>query len=399
MMSAIRRNAPAPHLRPAVLWGTLAAIVLSLVSLSGTEAARKPRKKNRAQQLQTKLKSINTKTAQKRAELRVTKRTQGRLADQLNESYERLETANASLKQSEARLEKAERAVAQATVRVEAAQARVKQQQQRLGRRIAASYKEGPVTYTDVLAGSRNLSDFLDRQYYVSKVMERDSALLADLRESKETLAREQERLVRWRGDLSLAHRDQAHRVAQVAQQTAERESLLREIAQERALQEQQLSELEEDSQNVQQQLEGEVGRRRLNPGGYRALPSWSGRLVRPANGPITSGFGYRHHPVLRYRRLHTGVDIGAASGSPVYAAEAGEVFHASWRGGYGRCIIVLHGGGMSTLYGHLSRIDVQPGQSVARGQRIGAVGSTGMSTGPHLHFEVRRNGAPVNPL
>lgn len=388
--------------RPTLLWGTLAGLVLCLFSLAGSEAAKEkqaPNKKARIQQLRTRLKSITHKKAQTQADLRVTKRTQRRLADQLNGTYQRLEVANEALKRSEARLLKAEQAVAAATQRVEAAQARVKQQQQRFGRRIAASYREGSVTYTDVLAGSRNLSDFLDRQYYVSKVMERDSHLLADLRGAKEALATEQDRLLRWRGDLSLAHRDQAERVAQVARETMERERLLRQIAQERALQEQQLAELEEDSQDVQQELESEVNRRRLNPRGYRALPRWSGNMARPANGPITSGFGYRHHPVLRYRRLHTGLDIGAAAGSPVYAAEAGEVFFASWRGGYGRCIIVLHGGGMSTLYGHLSRIDVRSGQSVRRGQRIGAVGSTGLSTGPHLHFEVRRNGVPVNPL
>ena len=385
--------------RPAVIWGTLAAVLFSLFSLTATEAAKKPRRKNRAQQLRSKLHVITKKKAEKQAEIRVTKRTQRRLADQLNSSYQRLETANELLKQAETRLAKAEKAVNQATLRVEAAQARVKEQQQKLGRRIAASYREGPVTYTDVLAGSRNLSDFLDRQYYVSKVMERDSEMLGDLRQSKERLAMEQDRLLRWRGDLSLAHRDNAERVAQVAQQTIDREQLLRQVAQERALQEQQLSELEEDSQDVARELEGEEGRRRSNPGGYRTLPRWTGRMVRPANGPITSGYGYRHHPVLRYRRLHTGVDIGAGYGSAVYAAAAGEVFFASWRGGYGKCIIVLHGGGMSTLYGHLSRIDVRPGQSVGRGQRIGAVGSTGLSTGPHLHFEVRRNGRPVNPL
>lgn len=374
-------------------------VLLSLSGLAASEAAKKPGKETRVKQLRKKLQTITKQKAQKQAEIRVTKRTQRRLADQLNESYERLEVANEALKRSEARLRKAEQAVAQATRRVENAQLRVRKQQERFGRRIAASYREGPVTYTDVLVGSRNLSDFLDRQYYVSKVMERDADLLAELRTAKEALAQEQDRLVRWRGDLSLAHRDNAEQVAQVAQETAERERLLQQIAQERALQEQQLAELEEDSQGIQQELEGEESRRRLNPGGYRVLPRWSGRMVRPANGPITSGFGYRHHPVLRYRRLHTGLDIGAGHGSPVYAAEAGEVFFASWRGGYGRCIIVLHGGGMSTLYGHLSRIDVSPGQSVARGQRIGAVGSTGLSTGPHLHFEVRRNGAPVNPL
>lgn len=396
----MRIDAPCPPLRRrTALWVTLGSVLFSLLSLAGTEAAKARDPKKRVQVLKQKLKSLDKKKAQKRQEIRVIKRTQRRLADQLNESYDRLENANAALKVSQERLRKAEAAVRAASARVERAQARVKRQQARFGKRIAASYREGPVTYTDVLVGSRNLSDFLDRQYYVSKVMERDAELLSDLRQARETLAAEQQKLVRWKGDLDLAHRDNAERVAQVAREAAERERLLQQIARERALQEQQLAELEEDSRDIQRALEEQDARRRSNPGGYRALPRWSGNLYRPANGPITSRFGYRFHPVLRYRRLHTGVDIGAGYGSPVYAAESGEVFHASWRGGYGKCIILLHGGEMSTLYGHLSQINVRPGQFVRRGQRIGAVGSTGMSTGPHLHFEVRRNGRPVNPL
>lgn len=395
----MRRPGPLSPPRRGAAWITLGCMLVSLSSLAGTEAARARSPKKRVQTLKQKLKSLDKKKEVKRQEIRSIKRTQRRLADQLNESYDRLESANAALKASQERLRKAEVAVQAATLRVNAAQARVKEQQTRFGRRIAASYREGPVTYTDVLAGSRNLSDFLDRQYYVSKVMERDAELLSGLREAREGLAAEQDRLVRWKGDLDLAHRDNAERVAQVAREAAERERLLQQIAHERALQEQELAELEEDSQEIERALAGEEARRRLNPGGYRLLPRWSGNFCRPANGPITSGFGYRYHPVLHYRRLHSGLDIGAGYGSAVYAAEAGEVFHASWRGGYGKCIILLHGGGMSTLYGHLSRIDVSPGQTVRRGQLIGAVGSTGLSTGPHLHFEVRRNGRPVNPL
>jgi murein DD-endopeptidase MepM/ murein hydrolase activator NlpD len=104
-------------------------------------------------------------------------------------------------------------------------------------------------------------------------------------------------------------------------------------------------------------------------------------------------------HPILGRMKLHTGVDFGAPIGSPVVSAAAGEIFTAGWCGGYGRCIIILHGNGISTLYGHLSSILVSEGEYVKRGQVIGLVGSTGFSTGPHLHWEVRHNGRPVNPM
>jgi murein DD-endopeptidase MepM/ murein hydrolase activator NlpD len=388
----MRERLPKP-----ILLLTLVLLGVSL-PIAATEAA-KPTKKQRIAQLHRRLKAISAKKAEKKAELRQTKRTQRRLADQLNASYEQLEQAQDALKQSQARLRAAELEVRAATKRLKVAEDNLRKQQRLFGRRIAVSYKEGPISYADVLLGARNLSDFLDRQYYVSRVTAHDAELLTGLREAQRKVAEERQRLVERKAVLASAHQDNEERLARVAEQARERARLLAETKRERALQEQQLSELEEDSQEIQGSLEQELARRQANPGAYRNLPQWTGRLFKPARGPITSRFGYRYHPVLRYRRLHAGIDIGAASGSPVYAAAAGEVFFASWRGGYGRCIIVLHGGGMSTLYGHLSRIRVTPGQTVRRGQVIGAVGSTGLSTGPHLHFEVRRNGVPVNPL
>jgi hypothetical protein len=117
-----------------------------------------------------------------------------------------------------------------------------------------------------------------------------------------------------------------------------------------------------------------------------------------PVQGRQTSPFGYRVHPILRYRRLHTGIDFGAPPGSPIYASADGQVARAGWDGGYGNAVRLSHGGGILTLYGHMSRLAVSPGQRVVAGQVIGYVGSTGMSTGPHLHYEVHRNGQRVDP-
>jgi murein DD-endopeptidase MepM/ murein hydrolase activator NlpD len=113
---------------------------------------------------------------------------------------------------------------------------------------------------------------------------------------------------------------------------------------------------------------------------------------------PITSRFGWRIHPIKGDRRFHTGIDFGAAMGTPIYAIAPGRVEFAGERGGYGNAVIVNHGGGKSTLYGHASKLYVKEGQQVTRGQIIAAVGSTGMSTAPHLHFEVRVNDKPINP-
>jgi murein DD-endopeptidase MepM/ murein hydrolase activator NlpD len=124
-----------------------------------------------------------------------------------------------------------------------------------------------------------------------------------------------------------------------------------------------------------------------------------SGGMTRPVPGGVTSGFGMRFHPILNYSRMHQGVDLRASYGTPIIAVSDGRVEFAGWHGGHGNTVELSHGGGVETLYGHMSRIAVSAGERVRRGAVIGYVGSTGLSTGPHLHFEVHRGGVPVNPL
>lgn len=129
------------------------------------------------------------------------------------------------------------------------------------------------------------------------------------------------------------------------------------------------------------------------------SAPASASGYLWPADGPMTSGFGYRRHPVLGTSRLHAGVDIGASYGRDVYAAQSGVVILAGWNGGYGYCVMIEHPGGVVTLYGHLSELLVSEGEAVGRGAVVGLVGSTGLSTGPHLHFETHIGGSPEDPL
>jgi len=129
-----------------------------------------------------------------------------------------------------------------------------------------------------------------------------------------------------------------------------------------------------------------------------RPAPVESGMMM-PVAGHITSYFGNRYHPILHFTRFHAGLDIGAGWGSPIVAAGDGRIVAAGWAGGYGREVKIAHGGGLVSLYGHMSQIVAEPGSYVRQGQVIGYVGSSGLSTGPHVHFEVRLGGTPVNPL
>jgi len=134
-----------------------------------------------------------------------------------------------------------------------------------------------------------------------------------------------------------------------------------------------------------------------INADGVGGETSQGMRL--PVSGRVSSGFGQRFHPILGYARFHKGVDLAAAYGTPIVAAADGRIVSAGWSGGYGQRVAIMHSGGIQTMYGHMSRIVASAGSLVRQGQLIGYVGSTGLSTGPHLHYEVLKGGRPVNPM
>ncbi len=210
------------------------------------------------------------------------------------------------------------------------------------------------------------------------KIAEQERAMAADLA-----------RLEEQRGRLEELAAEVEARKAEVERELAKQRQQLATVAHQVEHFESELAALEREQARLQDLI-----RREQSSGG-----SAPGAMVRPVAGPITSGFGYRVHPILGTRRLHTGIDMGGGYGAPIVAAADGRVILASYYGGYGNTVIIDHGGGTTTLYAHQSRLAVSNGASVGAGQTIGYVGSTGLSTGPHLHFEVRRNGSPVDPM
>lgn len=154
------------------------------------------------------------------------------------------------------------------------------------------------------------------------------------------------------------------------------------------------LDQLDRESAQLAAQIRALQAQRRVSHGSSTA----PGSLSMPVSGSITSSFGMRYHPILGQRRMHNGIDFGAPTGTPIRAAADGTVIAAQYMSGYGNTVVVDHGGDLSTLYAHCSRLLVSVGQRVSRGEVIAAVGSTGLSTGPHLHFEVRIDGQPVDP-
>jgi murein DD-endopeptidase MepM/ murein hydrolase activator NlpD len=265
-----------------------------------------------------------------------------------------------------------------------------------LGSRMRSVYMNSDLTYLDLLFSAGDFNDFVDRIFYVQTICARDEELIDKTQEDQALLA---EKITQINTKLAEIER---YKVAQQVQlgelntlKRAKNENL-NTIESEKALAERQAKEMEAQSAAIAQLIR----RGSSSAGAYRGQP-WSGSFKRPCGGPIMSGFGTRVHPISRVRKMHTGVDIGAGYGAAVHAAGNGKVTRTGWFGGYGNCVIIDHGGkpNRSTLYGHLSAITCVAGQEVKVGTVVGKVGSTGYSTGPHLHFEVRINGNPVNPM
>ena len=264
------------------------------------------------------------------------------------------------------------------------------------------AYKTDDLTYIDVVLASTSYEDLVSRMSVVRDLIGGNNDLVGGLETTRDKVAREKRTIaekengVHQAVDDLQAQSDQlaALRAAQAAQKAAslamrtQKNSRLSAVENDLALLEQQENQLLAESNALAGVINGSSG----NGVG-------TGSMMWPVNGPVTSPFGYRIHPILGYRKLHTGLDFGVGYGTPIHAADSGAVIYATWMGGYGNVIIIDHGRGISTLYGHQSSLAVGTGAVVTRGQVVGYVGSTGFSTGPHLHFEVRVNGSPVDPM
>lgn len=276
-------------------------------------------------------------------------------------------------------------------------QQRLKARNDLLAGRLVDSYKYGNVNYMSVFLGASDFWDLLNGGYIVRKILQKDVELLESIRsdkqavEEKKVILQEQKRQ---RAELELKHR---HLTYAAQEQTAECREILGDIQRQRAELERQLAaELASSAR-----LGAMIRRMQSTPEGRRRLATpWHGSFSMPVNGRISSSFGMRYHPILHSYRMHTGTDIAAPSGSSIHAAASGVVVFAGWLDNvYGHTVMIDHGGGMSTFYGHCSSVSARNGASVKRGQTIARVGSTGWSTGPHVHFEVQKNGRPVSPF
>ncbi len=268
--------------------------------------------------------------------------------------------------------------------------------------RAVAIYKAGPSAYLESILSSQDLTQLLKRYEYYESALEADNEMIdainllrsetdqkrLEVEERRAAIVKDKKKLERDKAAIAAIRTEKAGRLASLNQLLAAKQAVVEAVDSKRKSFLAAQARLEADSNQIKDLLAGS------GPG-----PGGTGQLAWPVSGPVSSPYGWRTHPIFGDRRLHTGIDISVGYGSTVYSADRGTVSFVGVMGGYGNVVVVDHGGGLATTYNHLSAFSVSSGQTVGRGQPVGAVGCTGYCTGPHLHFEVRVNGSPVDPM
>ena len=324
---------------------------------------------------------------------------------ELEEAERVLRQAEAVVNEVAARVDHQRDAVADAERRYEQVVAEAEVVEAAFADRVAQIYKEGPALTFEALLASEQADDALDRSLFLQQLSADDRVDLDLLEATRTRVSAERERFEREQARLEGLLAEEREFLAEV-EQLRERRALKAAATREH------LHELEDEHDDLRADQEAleELIREREQAARDRGMPTpgapssdasprrastgsaSSSGYVWPICAPVTSEFG------RRWGRMHEGIDLGAPTGTPIGASKAGTVIHAGWQGGYGQMVLVSHGDGVVTAYAHMSRIGTSSGASVSRGDTLGYVGSTGNSTGPHLHLETRVNGSAVNP-
>jgi murein DD-endopeptidase MepM/ murein hydrolase activator NlpD len=278
-------------------------------------------------------------------------------------------------------------------------------QQEVFNNRVANVYKSGRLIYLAALLEPHSLSQLVGRIDLLTAVMGQDNTILAQIKDLKAEVEAQKQTLEEEGIRVAALERDQGALTKELQARADQQQASLDQLESARKAKQQVVQKANKDKAAWAKQEDALLDESDRIGGLLRSLSegtpakAGSGVLAWPVSGSVSSGFGYRIHPIFHVRKMHTGIDISAGMGTSIRAASAGTVVSAGWRGGYGKCVVISHSGGLATLYAHQSEILVHVGQTVKRGEVIGKVGSTGYSTGPHLHFEVRVNGSPVDPM
>lgn len=316
------------------------------------------------------------------------------VSERLRQIQEELRVATAEYKEVKGQLDSVEDKISDNTELLQKTEADLKVKNKKLQQRVRDIYINGQISYVDVLFGAKDFADLMTRMDVLKRIIKHDYDLIMKVKEEKATVENTRAQLEKDKAEAEVLVTDAQAKKAKVEDKESEQQVLLDQAIYDRDTSERMYEEIMAASQEVANMIR----RSQMSSAGYSGAPAGAGGMIWPISGPITSEFGWRTHPIFGTARFHSGLDIGGDYGMSIYAAASGTVIYAGWISGYGNAVIIDHGGGVTTLYGHNDSLNVSEGENVAQGQVIAMCGSTGNSTGPHCHFEVRENGEPVSP-
>ena len=363
----------------------LALSVLLALSVTGTALA---------DDLEDQLADLQRRAEEQQAKTNEASAKVESVSERLRQIQEDLRVATAEYKEVKSQLDDVEDKISDNTELLQKTEADLKVKNKKLQRRVRDIYINGQISYVDVLFGAKDFSDLVTRMDVLKRIIKHDYDLIMKVKEEKATVEKTRVQLEEDKAQAESLVADAQVKKSRMEDKEAEQKVLLDQAVYDRDTSERAYEELMAASEEVANMIR----RSQMSAAGYSGAPAGAGGMVWPISGPITSEFGWRTHPIFGTSRFHSGLDIGGDYGMPIYAAAGGTVIYAGWISGYGNAVIIDHGGGVTTLYGHNDSLNVSEGESVAQGQVIAMCGSTGNSTGPHCHFEVRENGEPVSP-
>lgn len=372
------------------LGGLLLALWLSVLPLYGAmcfadtaddKRAELNDVRQRMERMQTRKEQARRKAESASAELSEVMGSLNELQAQANNLQKKSDTLQGKINDNQAKLEKKQQ-----------------EMQERMliyRKRLRDIYINGQINYLDVLLGAKDFSDFSSRMYLLQKIISRDLELLEKLKQDAAEINSRKEQLAAEMKEIKATQTELEAKKAKVNKLREQRAYMLYKAQEEEQSSQEEYERLLAISENIAAML-----RNMENAGGGApAGQGGTGQFMWPCNGPITSYYGWRTHPIFGTTKYHSGMDIAVDSGTPIHAADSGTIVYSGWLGGYGNCVMIDHGGGLVTLYAHNSALNVGEGQYVSKGAVVAYAGSTGYSTGPHCHFEVRLHGELTEPL
>ncbi len=375
------------------IWSWILSGILIFSSPFGAIAQQsKSKSKPSVNKLKTNLKSVEAKKRALSAEIKKTKREASAVLGDIQWADKEVDKFEVAIDSTEAKLAEDRKAQRELARDLKESEEELAIQQIQLRNRLRAMYMQQTKSPVAALVESRSLGDLAIRKSVLERIASEDRELFEGYKAKVAVVAtkkKQQDAVVQRIADLIQRQKDYQQEL-KVA--VTKKKGYLNELTDKASDLREQYAALDRESDSIAAQIRAYQS---VNTGGT----AFRGGFIKPVNARISSGYGNRFHPILKRTRLHAGVDFAARTGTPIRATASGTVIFAGYRGGYGNTVIIDHGGGVSSLYGHCSRLFVGSGAKVRQGQTIAAVGSTGLSTGPHLHFEIRVNGRPVNPM